>query len=52
MNIIKRFSLGVLITLFLSISANADKIKIGTEERTHLGILKMLQANLLVLKLN
>ena len=31
MNIIKKFSLGVLITLFLSISANADKIKIGTE---------------------
>ena len=31
MNIIKRFSLGVLITLFLTISANADKIRIGTE---------------------
>ena len=31
MNIIKRFSLGLLITLFLSISANADKIRIGTE---------------------
>ena len=31
MNIIKKFSLGLLITLFLSISANADKIKIGTE---------------------
>ncbi len=31
MNIIKKFSLGVLITLFLSFSANADKIKIGTE---------------------
>jgi len=31
MNIIKRFSLGLLITLFLTISANADKIKIGTE---------------------
>ena len=31
MNILKKFSLGILITLFLSISANADKIKIGTE---------------------
>ena len=31
MNIIKKFSLGVLITLFLSFSANADKFKIGTE---------------------
>ncbi len=31
MNIIKKFSLGVLISLFLTISANADKIKIGTE---------------------
>ena len=31
MNIIKKFSLGLLITLFLSISANADKIRIGTE---------------------
>ena len=31
MNIIKNFSLGLLISLFLSITANADKIKIGTE---------------------
>ena len=31
MNVIKKFSLGLLITLFLSVSANADKIKIGTE---------------------
>ena len=31
MNVIKRFSLGLLITLFLSVSANADKIRIGTE---------------------
>ena len=31
MNVIKRFSLGLLITLFLSITANADKIRIGTE---------------------
>ena len=31
MNIIKKFSLGLLITLFLTISANADKIRIGTE---------------------
>ena len=31
MTILKKFSLGLLITLFLSISANADKIKIGTE---------------------
>ncbi len=31
MNIIKKFSLGLLITLFLSVSANADKIRIGTE---------------------
>ncbi len=31
MNVIKRFSLGLLITLFLSLSANADKIRIGTE---------------------
>ena len=31
MNIIKKFSLGLLITFFLTISANADKIKIGTE---------------------
>ena len=31
MNVIKKFSLGILITLFLSVSANADKIKIGTE---------------------
>ena len=31
MNVIKRFSLGLLITLFLSLSANADKIWIGTE---------------------
>ena len=28
---IKRLSLGLLITLFLSVSANADKIRIGTE---------------------
>jgi len=31
MNVIKRFSLGLLITLFLSLTANADKIRIGTE---------------------
>ena len=31
MNTIKRFSVGLLITLFLSVSANADKIRIGTE---------------------
>ena len=31
MNVIKKFSLGILITLFLSVTANADKIKIGTE---------------------
>jgi len=31
MSIIKKFSLGLLITLFLTISANADKIRIGTE---------------------
>ncbi len=31
MNVIKKFSLGVLITLFLSVTANADKIRIGTE---------------------
>ena len=31
MNTIKKFSLGLLITLFLTISANADKIRIGTE---------------------
>ena len=31
MNILKKFSLGLLITLFLTISANADKIRIGTE---------------------
>jgi len=31
MNVIKRFSLGLLITLFLSLSASADKIRIGTE---------------------
>ena len=31
MNIIKKFSLGLLITLFMSISANAEKIKIATE---------------------
>ena len=31
MNVIKKFSLGLLITLFLSITANADKIRIGTE---------------------
>ena len=31
MNVIKRLSLGLLITLFLSVSANADKIRIGTE---------------------
>jgi octopine/nopaline transport system substrate-binding protein len=31
MNIIKKFSLGLLISLFLTISANADKIRIGTE---------------------
>jgi octopine/nopaline transport system substrate-binding protein len=31
MNMIKRLSLGLLITLFLSVSANADKIRIGTE---------------------
>ena len=31
MNIIKKFSLGILISLFLTISANADKIGIGTE---------------------
>ena len=31
MNVIKKFSLGLLITLFLSLSANADKIRIGTE---------------------
>ena len=31
MNVIKKFGLGILITLFLTISANADKIRIGTE---------------------
>ena len=31
MNVIKKFSLSILITLFLSVSANADKISIGTE---------------------
>ena len=31
MNVIKKFSLSMLITLFLSVSANADKIRIGTE---------------------
>ena len=31
MNMIKKFSLGLLISLFLTISANADKIRIGTE---------------------
>ena len=31
MNVIKKFSLGLLITLFLSVTANADKIRIGTE---------------------
>ena len=31
MNVIKKFSLGLLITLFLSVSANADKIRFGTE---------------------
>ena len=31
MNIIKKFSLGLLLSLFLTISANADKIRIGTE---------------------
>ena len=31
MNIIKKFSLGLLISLFLTISANPDKIRIGTE---------------------
>ncbi len=31
MNVIKKFSLGLLISLFLTFSANADKIRIGTE---------------------
>ena len=31
MNVIKKLSLGLLISLFLTISANADKIRIGTE---------------------
>ena len=31
MNVIKKISLSILITLFLSVSANADKIRIGTE---------------------
>ena len=31
MNIIRKFSLGLLLSLFLTISANADKIRIGTE---------------------
>ena len=31
MNMIKRFKTSLLITLFLSVSANADKIRIGTE---------------------
>ena len=31
MNVIKKLSLGLLITLFLSVTANADKIRIGTE---------------------
>ena len=31
MNTLKKFGLGILITLFLTISANADKIRIGTE---------------------
>ena len=31
MNIIRKFSLGLLVSLFLTISANADKIRIGTE---------------------
>ena len=31
MNVIKKFSLGLLISLFLTFTANADKIRIGTE---------------------
>ena len=31
MNVIKKFSLGLLISLFLTFSVNADKIRIGTE---------------------
>ena len=31
MNKLKKFGLGLLISLFLTISANADKIRIGTE---------------------
>ncbi len=31
MNVIKKLSLGLLITLFLSVTANADKVRIGTE---------------------
>ena len=31
MNTFKKFGLGLLISLFLTVSANADKIRIGTE---------------------
>ena len=31
MNILKKFSLGILISIFISFSVSADKIKIGTE---------------------
>ena len=31
MNTLKKFSLGILISIFISFSVSADKIKIGTE---------------------
>ena len=42
MNKFKTLGLGILISFFLTISSNADSIKIGTEGATLLGILKML----------
>ena len=45
MNMIKKFGLGLLISLFLTISANADKIRIGTEGAYPPWNSKMLQVN-------
>ena len=43
MNKFKTLGLGILISFFLTISSNAESIRIGTEGAYPLGILKMLQ---------
>ena len=47
MNKLKTFGLGILISFFLTISSNADLLELELKEHILLGILKMLQANLI-----